>query len=232
MLQIKRRFTFLEFFLEGEEDRDVRAGRAQSAPAGPEHQSCGSPRLGATPEPEPSQSESDLRDGLDGPIWVPSAGSAGHPVLCKRPCVHVASGRLCVAAAKCNFCHLPHKQVKCLIKRDRHAFHQICKVDFLQVSLQLLERKAQDAGLRGTEALFNILEVELRQLRGELPSNQSSGSNPVLPKGVLRELRKSSFAALAACAAQKCTDGGRIQVYQALHALRQASEVPVHACPV
>ena len=35
-----------------------------------------------------------------------SAGSLGHPVLCKRPCVHVAAGRFCAAGSACNFCHL------------------------------------------------------------------------------------------------------------------------------
>ena len=138
---------------------------------------------GATPEPDlPSQSGSDLSDGLDGPLLVPSAGSAGHPVLCKRACVHVASGRFCVAAAECNFCHLQHKRGNSLIKRHRHVLQQISNVDFLQVSLQLLEQKAQDAGLQGTEAeaLFSVLEAELGELRGEPPgSNQSSGSNLV-----------------------------------------------------
>ena len=238
---IAHRFTFLDVFVEGEErGQDTRAGRAQSAPppdAGSQDENAPaiSPRMTAqtfsgtpvdstlgSPEPEahrppPNRSGSDTDEERNIRTHL-SAGSLGHPVLCKRPCVHVATGRSCVASADCDFCHFSHKRVSWLDKQHRHTLQAISKVDFLLVTLQLLKQKARDAELsaRGSEALFSILERELQ-------SEDQSNANPVLPSRIVHHLKRSSFAAVAGWAAQKCTEPGRAQVQEALQALRMQS---------
>ena len=214
MFQIAHRFTFVDVFVEGEKrGQDVRAGRAQSAPppdvgeviSQDEHATATSPGMTPQtfsgtavdstldlPEPEayrppPSPSGSETDEESDTRTHL-SAGSIGHPVLCKRPCVHIASGRLCAAGTDCDFCHLPHNRVSWLDKQHRHTFQAISKVDFLLVTLRLLKQKARDAELsaRGSEALFGILERELQ-------SEDQGNANTVLPSRIVHHLRRSSF---------------------------------------
>ena len=228
-LMLACRFTFFDVFVDGEErGQDVRAGRAQSAP--PPVRSQGREFHGnlarddATelfrhearrPPPSESGSETDEEGGVRTPL---SAGSIGHPVLCKRPCVHVATGSSCVAGAACDFCHFAHNRASWLDRQHRNTLQAICKVDFLLVTLQLLKKKARDSELspRRSEALFSILERELQ-------SEDQSNANTVLPSRIVQHLRRSSFAAVAGYAAQKCTEPGRAQVHEALQALRMQS---------
>ena len=50
---------------------------------------------------------------------IPSAGSIGHPVLCRRPCIRFAKGS-CEMGDACDYCHLgQHFQFKALDKRQR-----------------------------------------------------------------------------------------------------------------
>ena len=244
MLQPAHSFTFVDVFVEREErGQDGRAGRAQSARSPDvgeiisqdEHVTAISPGISPQtfsgtaadstsdllePEayrPSPSQSGSETDEERDIRTHL-SAGSIGHPVLCKRPCVHVAAGRFCTAGTDCDFCHLPHSRVSWLDKQHRRSFQAISKVDFLLVSLRLLRQKARDAELnaRRSEALFSILERELQ-------SEDQSNVNTVLPWRIVHHLRRSSFAAVAGWAAQKCTERGRAQVQEALQALRMQS---------
>ena len=167
------------------------------------------------PAPTQSGSETDEENNIRTHL---SAGSVGHPVLCKRPCVHVVTGRSCVASVDCDFCHFSHKRVSWLDKQHRHTLQVISKVDFLLVTLRLLKQKAHDAELsaRSSEALFSILERELQ-------SEDQINANPVLPSRIVHHLRRSSVAAVAGWAAQKCTEHGRAQVQEALQALRKQS---------
>ena len=129
MAQIAFRFTFLDVLLEGEERaQDLRAGRARSEPpAGPGRRRPLSPEEveahlyvrslpggitgGDAPEEQGQEQDSweatepqpESTTGEDPSV---SAGSLGHPVLCKRPCVHAAARRFCAAGAACDFCHL------------------------------------------------------------------------------------------------------------------------------
>ena len=97
--------------------------------------------------PEPAAESSDF--GLN-------PGSLGHPVLCQRPCVHVAVGRACHAGTGCDFCHFHHSYVMKLDRVQRHMVEQMSKAEFLTVALQLLREKAEEARLRGTEILLGL----------------------------------------------------------------------------
>ena len=224
MVEIAVRFTFLDCFVEGEERGiDVRAGRAQSAPPPqlgvlPAQEACGT-----SGSPEISMQDGEITEAGDSPSQpAPNLGlglgSVGHPELCKRPCVHVAFGRVCSAATACDFCHLHHTHGKWLDKRHRQVFQKMSKVHFLPFALQVLEQKARDAGLRGTEALLSILEDELHV--------EESVAEPVILPQILRCLRRASFATVAGWAAQKCTEAGSAKVHTALHVLRSQASGP------
>ena len=237
MFQIEKRFPCLDVFVEGEErGQGVRAGRAQSAPPpdSGKFPSQDEPATAISPGRTPVDSASDLPEpgaSRHGPSQSVSetdeerhsrsglnAGSVSHPVLCKRPCVLVATGRFCAASAACDFCHLAHDRASYLDKRHRNAIQEVSKVDFLRLTLPTLKQKAREAALGGggTQALFSVLEHELQ-------SEEQSSTNPVFPSRVIRHLRLSSFAAVAGWAAQKCTEAGRAQVQEAVRALRMQS---------
>ena len=118
MVEISYRFTFLDVLCEDEERaQDTRAGRARSEPPISHGHSWRSPEeaelfsyvrslpLGISEQApdathrawEPSEQphpESITGEGSD-----LNVGSLGHPVLCKRPCMHVAAGRQCEATS-------------------------------------------------------------------------------------------------------------------------------------
>ncbi|CAE7387035.1 Pka-R2, partial [Symbiodinium necroappetens] len=226
MATIAYRYTFLDVLLE-EEDRarELRgpdAGRARSAPAS---RGCRKAARDleelekhryvlSLPKPEPKQSKA----------WGEefSVGSVGHPNLCQRPCVHTAAGRRCEAGAGCEFCHLHHSHIMKMDKMQRRMIDEMPKGDFLYLVLQLLQEKARDASIQGTEALFDILEKELQSTQSEVHEIRKSP-----PRRLLRCLRQGSFAAVASLAARKCAKGSMIRVREAMQALRaqaQASE--------
>ena len=237
MARVTCRFTFLDVFLEGEErGTDVRAGRAQSAPphAQTEQEDADSfeptglaPRCPAAvqapdvQEPEhATESDSAMPEPPAGGRHVgPSAGSAGHPVLCKRPCVHVAAGRFCEAGALCDFCHLHHNRFRWLDRRQRQMLENLSKAEFLLLALQLLRAKVPE-GLRGSEALLSALEGELG-----IGDQEFRDALRQLPAGLRRCLRRASFATLATWAAHRCTEGVRLQVQDALQVLRARGAV-------
>ncbi|CAE7206513.1 Pka-R2 [Symbiodinium pilosum] len=236
MVEISYRFTFLDVLCEDEERaQDTRAGRALSEPPISHGHSWRSPEeaelftyvrslpIGISEQApdathrawEPSEQphpESITGEGSD-----LNVGSLGHPVLCKRPCMHVAAGRQCEAGAACDFCHLCDGQSMRLDKQQRRMVADMPKATFLHAALQLLQDKARNAHLCGPEAIFNILEDELRS------GNQSRLHPPAeLPRRLLRGLRHANFTAVASLAAQKCSEDGRTQMYEALQELRTA----------
>ena len=116
MASIAYRFTFLDVLLEDEErTQDSRAGRASSAPPPGFRQAQSNPdeaavhayvrTLPSFVTATSADSEETQADSEEAPELLESqevsgnesmqlsAGSLGHPVLCKRPCVHMAAGR-------------------------------------------------------------------------------------------------------------------------------------------
>ena len=230
MATIAYRYTFLDVLLE-EEDRarDLRgpnAGRARSAPAS---RGCQKEARDleerekhryvlSLPKPESPVPEKSPKWGEEF-----SVGSVGHPNLCQRPCVHTAAGRRCEAGAGCEFCHLHHSHIMKMDKMQRRMIDEMPKGDFLYLVLQLLQEKARDANIQGTEALFDILEKELQSTKSEVWHEIRKSP----PRRLLRCLRQGSFAAVSSLAARKCARGSMIRVREAMQALRaqaQASE--------
>ncbi|CAE7202313.1 Pka-R2 [Symbiodinium pilosum] len=231
MARVVYRYTFLDVLLEDEERaRDTRAGRARSEPPLLGRAPCRSteedaelhryvrslPGLGEGQEPQAQQPKAT---GPGAPAL--SAGSVGHPTLCQRPCVHIAAGRWCDAGTSCDFCHWRHSHITKLDKQQRRMIEEMPKHDFLRLTVQLLKDKARDAGIRGAEAIFNVLEAELKSEEPNPTGCSSGGGAP--PRRLVRCLRPASFAAIASLAARKCTEGGKIQVRESMEALRRAS---------
>ena len=119
MAELVYRSTFLEVLCEDEERfQDVRSSRAGSEPplrlsrrnSGEAElqryvRSLAGRMVGGTPDSLNGEGEEPKHQINQPPpesvVRVGSSnrnsGSLGHPVLCKRPCVHVAAGRRCEA---------------------------------------------------------------------------------------------------------------------------------------
>lgn len=77
-----------------------------------------------------------------------SLGSAGHPDLCRRPCMYFAAGK-CSNGAACDYCHMNHDgRTMHLDKRQREFLSKIPNEKFLALILHYLEAKADENGFR------------------------------------------------------------------------------------
>jgi len=92
-----------------------------------------------------------------------SAGSAGHPQLCNRPCIQFQRGE-CQAGVACRFCHLSHGgrggRTPHLDKRHRE---QLLRLPFAQraaVALPIMVRQVEKLGVTAdAQQLLNAMEA-------------------------------------------------------------------------
>ena len=235
-MKIFYRFTFLHFCEEEDEEEDDTAhGRSLSAP----------PSFGGMTSATSASAEAQPVEGGDvvttvataaaceedvcpsdkepaNPCNQHSEGSAGHPVLCTRPCVHVASGRPCPAGRQCGFCHRPHADP---LKIDKRLREELADPACLRLAQQLMWQMAQAEGFPDTDTIFDILEWEIS--RGNGPSGASStgssSSSECTVSGRLRKvLQRLSFAALLTLVANSCGHASRQALLDSLEHLRAA----------
>eukprot|EP00438_Fugacium_kawagutii_P015111 Skav214602 [mRNA] locus=scaffold57:803030:809253:- [translate_table: standard] len=102
-------------------------------------------------------------------VPLPSPGSRGHPVLCRRPCVYFAKGT-CEMGDACDYCHVAgHARP---VHPDRRQRIQLRKMatwlpfelsqetaDFAALHLPHLRRGFSAAGIDGSQILAMIEEV-------------------------------------------------------------------------
>ena len=118
-------------------------------------------------------------------------GSAGHPELCRRPCIFLATGR-CAAGIGCKYCHEPHGQAIKLRKSIRIALQKLDAAQRLQIVHSTLARKRPSfpAHLPPLDHLLGIVEEELARLSGESPAGST------LQQRLLTAVRKLPVAAV------------------------------------
>jgi len=103
-------------------------------------------------------------------------GSAGHPMLCKRPCIHFARGN-CTNGAECAYCHGRHaERERHLDKRNRTNFQKWHFRERMALALPIMKRQLDRFGL--TEAacdFFAALEADLGPADGGTAATPGRG---------------------------------------------------------
>lgn len=76
------------------------------------------------------------------PAAACSVGSTGHPELCSRPCMHVATAAGCAVGACCEYCHMDHpKRAAHLDKRHRELLREMSPADWGSMFIPIVRRK-------------------------------------------------------------------------------------------
>ena len=229
MARVECRFTFLDVLLDEEERvQDMRRNRARSEP----------PRACADMANEDDTAEPEStplvdQTSRDAPRCEPAAepashaaigcnnGSIGHPILCKRPCVHVAKGGPCPLGDPCPYCHFPHRVLHRPKEEQRAFMKKMPTAELLSTILGLLQEKAQATKLQGTEPLFDLLRAEIH--KQERPKPTACGHDPAkkrLLRGLRQTMQKMNFAGLASMAVSKCQGACQTELVQAIERLR------------
>eukprot|EP00933_Yihiella_yeosuensis_P080102 TRINITY_DN93508_c0_g1_i1.p1 TRINITY_DN93508_c0_g1~~TRINITY_DN93508_c0_g1_i1.p1 ORF type:complete len:334 (-),score=57.62 TRINITY_DN93508_c0_g1_i1:220-1221(-) len=118
--------------------------------------------------PSPSQHGWNGRSyGHDLSTNARSAGSAGHPELCRRPCMFVVQGT-CKDGVHCCFCHLGHKTQN-LDKRHREHLRSLRQEDRLSLVSQLLQERAMATGY--SSEMAEVMEI-IAEWRAALPQSR------------------------------------------------------------
>lgn len=95
-----------------------------------------------------------------GILVIPSVGSHGHPVLCRRPCIRFAKGS-CEMGDACDYCHVgQHFQFKALDKRQRLQVRKMETSELLAVFLPHICRSVRIAAVPAAE-IVEMIEEEI-----------------------------------------------------------------------
>eukprot|EP00933_Yihiella_yeosuensis_P076644 TRINITY_DN8650_c0_g1_i5.p1 TRINITY_DN8650_c0_g1~~TRINITY_DN8650_c0_g1_i5.p1 ORF type:complete len:296 (-),score=53.20 TRINITY_DN8650_c0_g1_i5:75-962(-) len=92
---------------------------------------------------------------LSGQPVACNPGSAGHPELCRRPCMFAATGN-CGSGANCNFCHMVHKHQN-LDKRLRNQLRSLNDVERVSLLACAIRERIETIGL--SSQMSEILEI-------------------------------------------------------------------------
>ncbi|CAE7709234.1 unnamed protein product [Symbiodinium sp. CCMP2456] len=140
-----------------------------------------------------------------------SLGSLGHPWMCRRPCVYVATHKAaCPNGSDCNYCHLRHPQRRATFdKRQREFFRSLEEGDLLSVILPHLKTKAASMP-PSAQKVLGLLSARC------LAARQGSTAQVELPENLNAVLEHMNFAWLVTLA--PCKD--EPEVAEAMEALR------------
>jgi len=100
-------------------------------------------------------------------------GSAGHPELCRRPCIYFAMGQ-CNNSDDCSFCHMGHNNRSATLdKTQRQLIKEMTHREFLSMILRVLQAKSVD-GCFSEEAqdvllLFKSHLAQMKVGRSKVP---------------------------------------------------------------
>ena len=138
------------------------------------------------------KSESDS-DGSAGEV---SLGSLGHPFMCRRPCVYVATHRAnCPKGSNCTYCHLRHPQRRSTFdKRQREYLRSLSDAEMLSVLLPQLKTKALKMPAKAWKVV-RLLEEKLQWAGGP----QVLETLPMNLVSVLEHMNFSWLVTLAPC---------------------------------
>ncbi|CAE7382396.1 unnamed protein product [Symbiodinium sp. CCMP2592] len=89
-----------------------------------------------------------------------SVGSLGHPIACRRPCVHMMKHRQCPEGSVCGYCHFPHPREVKLDRVQRAMIHQLPYGSFLRIVAEMLKTKAPEVAKPAVWDAVHLLEEE------------------------------------------------------------------------
>eukprot|EP00933_Yihiella_yeosuensis_P076645 TRINITY_DN8650_c0_g1_i6.p1 TRINITY_DN8650_c0_g1~~TRINITY_DN8650_c0_g1_i6.p1 ORF type:complete len:292 (-),score=47.66 TRINITY_DN8650_c0_g1_i6:94-969(-) len=101
-------------------------------------------------------SSSGSASSLSGQPNACNPGSAGHPELCRRPCMFAATGN-CKSGANCKCCHMDHKNGANLDKRLREELRSLNDVARASLLASAIRQRIGSAGL--SSQMSEILEL-------------------------------------------------------------------------
>lgn len=105
-------------------------------------------------------SSHDAVDASQGASEQMSVGSLGHPVACRRPCVHVMKRGQCLNGSACDFCHFPHLREVKLDREQRAMIHQLPYGYFLRIVAEMLKTRAGEVAKPAIWDAVHLLEEE------------------------------------------------------------------------
>ena len=135
-------------------------------------------------------------------------GSAGHPELCRRPCIYYALGQ-CINLTDCNFCHLPHNNRSATLdKSQRQVIKEMSQHEFLSVVTRCLQSKAVEGGFElGARDVLQLFKTQLSQLKAT-PSKVSKAKAMNLEKALAR----MTFFSVASLTSRVNFDAGFLEM--------------------
>lgn len=146
----------------------------------------------ARESPALSVLEPEATDGSQ-EILSTNIGSAGHPELCRRPCIFFGGAR-CNQGESCNFCHSNHvERIQNLDKRNRQVLRSLPQADRLALVFPLLQERAKAAGI--LEHVSEILEIADLWQKSLPPSTRRQGLGKIQ-----RSMSRMPFSTLLALA--------------------------------
>ncbi|CAK9094587.1 unnamed protein product [Durusdinium trenchii] len=97
----------------------------------------------------------------------PSAGSVGHPELCRRPCILFKHGA-CHKGANCEYCHCNHTEYVKLDKYQRETLHALSPANVLGLVLPHLRKRATKMDdPNAPEEVLGLMEQYLASMPSE-----------------------------------------------------------------
>lgn len=156
--------------------------------------------------------EPEATDGSQ-EILATNIGSAGHPELCRRPCIFFGDGR-CNQGESCNFCHSNHvERIQNLDKRNRQVLRSLPQADRLALVFPLLQERAKAAGI--IDHVSEILQIADLWQRSLSPATCRQGLGKVQ-----RSMSRMPFSTLLALAiGHSSEDDVEMAPQEACHAM-------------
>ncbi|CAE8582458.1 unnamed protein product [Polarella glacialis] len=136
---------------------------------------CSAPSLRRA-STEPRQQWADMSEG-ECVNFLPSNGSAGHPELCKRPCVLFVA-ETCKGGSACGYCHMPHDKLRPvnLDRKNRTLLRSMPTDEILAVLLPVIREQAAGSGLMA-EIATDVARLEQRAECKLLASAQNTSTD-------------------------------------------------------
>ena len=148
-----------------------------------------SDNTGADPSQQAELTPSAM-PALSAPV-LPSLGCWGHPVACRRPCIHFISGH-CQSGQACPYCHIPHtEKMAKLDKRQRMMLQQLGRPKVASMVLHFCSIKAEQGGFSDLAA--DILGLLKQESQGATCPEMSTDRDL---KNIRRTLTRMNFSSL------------------------------------
>ncbi|CAE7616074.1 PGC [Symbiodinium natans] len=157
-----------------------------------------------------------------------SRGSVGHPEVCRRPCVYLATGH-CAHREACLYCHAEHDGPRARPDKKQRALLQgLMDHEVVDIVLPHLQARAEMPELQGKAYQLLFLVEGLQPLMSPSGSSSSPTSSPsVSPmadgklKSLNKTLQRMTFSSLVTLMCESFAEGNfRDQLLQSLEDVR------------